>query len=323
MSDTKGPTKTSMSPGAAYVLLIGTALCVGAACYLALYQEGRAVLRPVATVIVSGLAGGLVCVAAKDTRSFDNGGWIFAIYSWLLTAVAAASTSLSVFILALVAFTQNSSYHYTGLGLFGAITGYLGASVALTGAITWRASLQSPLDLANRDLTSQLKQLLPILQPQVNSLLEEAILGPPMPPYKGTLIVKAERPLLSNPLVKLELLFTTATTEVPRTNLDSENVYTRSYPVLLRGSGKQSVQKSEASSKVDLDLLYHIPTAAGSPFHQSVSIPVTGASQPTTFSAPLSKVDKNGLPPDSLLELRCRGTLVQIIDLQLLLKAPS
>ena len=316
----------SLPPTAAYALLFLTTICIAAAFWMVLSERGAAIARPAFTVLIAGLAGGLVCVSTRDTRSFDKGQWILAVYSWLLTAFTGASTSLGLFILSSIAFplTGTVGFQYAGLGLFGAITGYLGASVAMAGALSWGPSLKSPLDQVTREVNLQMERILPSLQPRVSRLMEEAILGPPIPPYNGYVAVTSNRHSEAAGTageqlgIDFAVWFDTVRLDAgvptgPERGLSRKKVY----PINLRGQGSraESPLKGDQEHGIPFDVLLHIPSAAASPIRRSVTVPLSGRSAPLAFSLASTDLEKGALPPDTFLELRCRGALIQIIEL--------
>ena len=318
----------SLPPIAAYTLLFLTTVCIAAAFWLALSQGGAAVVRPAATVVIAGLAGGLVCVSTRDTRSFDEGQWVLAVYSWLLTAFAGAATSLGVFILASVAFLSSAgNFAYTGLGLFGVITGYLGASLAMTGALSWGPSMKSPLDRVNREINLQMERILPSLQPRVSRLMEEVILGPPIPPYNGYVAVTYD--LYSGyagaaavagvqPCVSFTVWFDTVRPDTnPLSNPQLSQSPRKIYPVIVRGQGSLAgnLNKADQEQVIQFDVLLHIATVAASPIRSPISVPLSGRSEPLSFFVPSADLPGGAIPSDALLEVRCRGALIQIFDL--------
>ena len=316
----------SLPDAPAYLLLLVTAVCIGAAYWLVLSEGGAAVVRPAATIVIAGLAAGLVCVSTRDTRFSGQGQWALAVYSWILTAFAGAATSLGLFTLALLAFprTAASSFQYAGLGLFGAVTGYLGASFAMAGVLRWGRSVRSPLDQVSREIRSQVEQYIPSLQPQVNRLLEEVILGPPIPPYNGFLVVMSTRTLMATDSaaeqspVDLTLWFDTVRSEDNAPAVSGHNPSRRKfYPVILRGQGSRADNHAEPDKKafVPFDVILHIPTVANSPIRRSVPVPLSGQSAPQSFLLQPGELEKGSIPIETLLELRCRGALIQIIDL--------
>jgi hypothetical protein len=313
----------SLGYKAAYTLLLLTAASIATVFWLVLSDEGAYLLRPTAMVAVGGLTGGLLCVATRDTRSFEEGGWVQAVYSWLLTAFAGASTSLLVFFLATLAFLRVGEFHYVGLGELGVVTGYLGASVAMTGALDWGPSLKSPLDRVNREIDLQLKRILPSLQPRVNRLMEEAILGPPIPSYNGYVAVMVARaagypmPVAAatdKPGVSFAVWFDTVPPDVnPAVIPDASQSQRRVYPVIVRGRGSLVGTDHDV---IQLDVLFHISTMRASPIRNTISVPLSGRSITLPLLVPSADLPFGLIPPDSLIELRCRGALIQMINLE-------
>jgi hypothetical protein len=74
--------------------------------------------------------------------------------------------------------------------------------------------------------------------------------------------------------------------------------------------------ESDEEGSIPFDVLLHIPTARASPMRRSIAVPLKGRSEPLSFSVPTAELDDGLIPRDTLLELRCRGTLIQVIDLQ-------
>jgi hypothetical protein len=308
---------------AAFTLLLLTAASIAALFWQVLSEENTALLRPTAIVALAGLAGGLVCVSTRTRRSFERDGWIQEVYSWLLTAFAGATTSLLVFFLAALAFERWNEFNYIGLGEFGLVTGYLGASVAMRGALGWRPSLKSPLDRVNREIGLQMERILPSLQPRVSRLMEEAILGPPIPPYNGYVAVLSS--LTADHLVpdavtpqrtgiSLAVWFDTAPPEVNLATIRDRSQLRRwVYPIVVRGRGSLAAADHDV---IHFDVLFHVSTMRESPIRNSAAVPLEGRSTPFSLSVPSVALTDGVIPADSLLEIRCRGALIQMIDLQ-------
>jgi hypothetical protein len=300
--------KSSASIAASSLVLL-TAGALAAAFWL-IFSEDPVGFRPVATVVTAGLAGALTCVSTRETYLADETPWSQALYSWLLTAIAGAGTSLGVFLLALIAFRSQcvQGYQYAGLGLFGAITGYLGASVVISGALKWRPAAESPLDRVSKEFDARFARFVSSVHPSVTRLIEEVILGPAIPPYKGHVAIKwtsdDSRPPQSDR--HIAVWFDTISPDADTTA-----------PVTIRGHG--SAQKeSEGTTEpavIPMDVLLHVPTSRASPMQRTVSVPLSGRSIPASFVISEQELRDGGLPRDTLLEVRCRGLLVLIIDL--------
>jgi hypothetical protein len=65
----------------------------------------------------------------------------------------------------------------------------------------------------------------------------------------------------------------------------------------------------------------HVPGM--SPMQQTVYVPLNERSASTPFVIPEQKLIEGALPPNTLLEVRCRGLLVLMIDLHLAAKHQS
>jgi len=288
------------------VLLTGGTL---AAAFWLIFSNDPVGFSPVATIATAGLAGGLVCVSTRETRHIDGEPWSRALYSWLLTALAGAGTSLGVFLLASLAFpTECRDYRYAGLGLFGAITGYLGASVAMSGALKWGPAAESPLDRVSKQLNAQLAEVVSSIHPRVTRLVEEVVLGPAIPPYKGHVAVQWTRDDASQPQSDrhIAVWFDTIPPDADKTAA-----------VTIRGqaAAQELSDATEKATAIQMDVLLHVPTCRESPVQRTISVPLTGRSESVSLQISEQDLEDGALPRDTLLEVRCRGLLVLMIDL--------
>ena len=299
-----------VSPVAAYSLLSVTIATVSIAFWLALSEGAGRIVGSAWTVMIAGLAGGLVCVSSRETRATSEAAPAAMLYLWIRIAMTGAFTSLGVFSLALVAFpsTARLDVYYPGLGLFGAITGYLGASVVMAGARLWAPATDSPLDIVNRALDVQLKTVIDSLQPRITNHVEEVILGPPTPPYEGFVAISwpYAKPTLGYERLDIAVWFDT-----------SPNTGDLRMPVSIRGNRRivETGTLSSVAQTVPIDVLLHDPTSLESPLRKSLRVPVQGASDTVSFGIPYT-AGKLSIAADTLLEIRCRGSLIRIVDLQ-------
>jgi hypothetical protein len=155
--------------------------------------------------------------------------------------------------------------------------------------------------------------------------LEELILGPQIPPYNGYVAVTWSRHTAASANISatreqagvgFAVWFDTNRPDTgAMANPESNQFPRKIYRIIVRGQGSPDLRDADQNAGIQFDVLLHIPTAATSPIRRSLSVPLSGRSKPLSLFVPSTDLEKGAIPADSLLELRCRGALIQIIDL--------